>query len=342
LGAKREVNPAGKQEFRHVSAQPVLVPTFVASDFDTQVHELLVQIAPSAEGDKLVHVISLAVKAALSNLIPEAEVMGFSNGDVLRGTAFAVAIPEVDIVLNADPNAIIERLRDRASRPLSHASKLDARTLQKALLRACIDELAAVPGFKFRRSAFKSQEPKVTFMAEMHGKAIPIDFSVNTATPLHNAALLAECGQIEPRAKELILFVRRWAKDRGVSHAAKGHLSPYAWSLLVIYFLQVWDEQGEPLLSKITSFKLPSGLLRKQHKECKTQMTDPSEISAQVTSVACLFEQFVHFYTKTFNSRNEAVSVRAGTRKPPSTSLPLHIVTLESGATRAELMPTEQ
>merc|ERR1711920_1007413 len=146
---------------------------------------------------------------------------------------------------------------------------------------------------KFRRSVFKGQEPKVTLIAEMNGKAIPIDFSVNTTTPLHNAALLTECGQIEPRAKQLILFVRRWAKDRGVSHAAKGHLSPYAWSLLVIYFLQVWDERGEPLLSNVTTFKMSSGLLRKQHKERKNEMTNPAEISAQVPSVACLFEKFV-------------------------------------------------
>jgi len=330
--AKREVNPAGKQEFRQVSAKPVVAPTFSASDLDAQVQELLVQIAPSAEGDKLVQDIAAAVKKALSNLIPEADVMGFASGDVLRGTAFAVAIPEVDIILNATPSAIVERLQSRASRPLPHAAKLDARKLQKSMLRACTDELTVAPQFKFRRSAFKGQEPKVTLMAEMNGKTIPIDFSVNTTTPLYNAALLTECGQIEPRAKELILLVRRWAKDRGVSHAAKGHLSPYAWSLLAIYFLQVWDGQGEALLPNITSFKMSSGLLRKQQKQQRSEHAECSQNSAQV-SVACLFEQFVRFYTKTFNWRNEAVSVRTGKRAPPSMSLPLHIVTLETGST---------
>merc|ERR1719235_1713783 len=204
------------------------------------------------------------------------------------------------------------------------------------MLRACTDELTTDPRFKFRRSAFKGQEPKVTLMAEMNGKAIPIDFSVNTTTPLYNAALLTECGQIEPRAKELILLVRRWAKDRGISHAAKGHLSPYAWSLLAIYFLQVWDGQGEPLLPNITSFKMSSGLLRKQQKQQKNEHAVASQGSAHL-SVACLFEEFVRFYTKTFNWRNEAVSVRAGKRAPPSMSLPLHIVTLENGSTDVAL-----
>merc|ERR1719356_876383 len=221
---------------------------------------------------------------ALSNLIPEADVMGFASGDVLRGTAFAVAIPEVDIILNATPTAIVERLQSRASRPLPHAAKLDARKLQKSMLRACTDELTMGPHFKFRRSAFKGQEPKVTLMAEINGKTIPIDFSVNTTTPLYNAALLTECGQIEPRAKELILLVRMWAKDRGISHAAKGHLSPYAWSLLVIYFLQVWEGQGDPLLPNITSFKMSSGLLRKQQKEQQNQQSSRVEKSAQSAS----------------------------------------------------------
>ena len=43
---------------------------------------------------------------------------------------------------------------------------------------------------------------------------------------------------LNPLAEELILVIRRWAKDRGISHAAKGHLSPYAWMLLAVYYLQ--------------------------------------------------------------------------------------------------------
>merc|ERR1712048_623683 len=58
---------------------------------------------------------------------------------------------------------------------------------------------------------------------------------------------------------------------------------------------------------------------------------------AQTYSVACLFEQFVRFYTTKFNWRNEAVSIRAGTRAPPSVTLPLHIVTLENGSTDVAL-----
>merc|ERR1719440_2024980 len=77
---------------------------------------------------------------------------------------------------------------------------------------------------------------------------------------------------------------------------------------------------------------MSSGLLLKQQKEKKDEHANASQDSAQI-SVACLFEEFVRFYTKTFNWRNEAVSVCAGKRAPPSMSLPLHIVTLENGST---------
>jgi len=330
---KGQENPAGKQEYRQESSQPVVAPTFCANGFDSQIEELLGQIAPSPEGDKLVREIVAAVKKSLINLIPEAEVMGFASGDVLRGTAFAVAIPEVDIILSANPSVLVERLKYRASHPLPHAARLAPLKLQKSMLRACTDELTATLGFKFRRSAFKGAEPKVTLMVELNGRSIPIDFSVNTITPLHNAALLTECGQIDPRAKQLILFVRRWAKDRGISHAAKGHLSPYSWSLLVIYFLQVWDGQETPVLPGIASFKIASSLLRKKHKE---QQADCSaavvQASSGANSTACLFKEFLRFYMYTFDWRNEAVSVRAGTRLPPAMSLPLQIVTLPDGS----------
>jgi len=331
----RESNPAGRQDYKQESTKPVVAPTFKADDFDTQVEELVAQIVPSVEGDKLVQNIAVAIKKGVSILLPEAEVMGFATGDVLRGTAFAVAIPEVDIILTASPSVLVESLKS-GSRPIGHASKLDLSKLQKAVLRACTDVLTAIPGFKFRRSAFKGTEPKVTLMVEMNGRTFPVDFSINAITPLHNAALLTECGHIDQRAKELTLLVRRWAKDRGISHAAKSHLSPYAWSLLAIYFLQVWDGQEPPLLPNITCFKMAACLLRKQQQRRQSQVVDsphPDQRSAQSDlPVAFLFKEFFRFYAELFDWRNEAVSVRVGKRGPAATPLPLHIVTLENGS----------
>jgi hypothetical protein len=263
-GRRPQKQPAvQKIDLRQDSKMPVCAPSFKSNQLDEQIHELLPQITPSSEAERVAEELALCAKRAIQQLFPEVDVVGFASGDIVRGTAFGVAVPEVDIVASASPQVLIEHLQDRLSKGGLSMARLDARKLQKSAIRACTDQLVSVGGFKFRRSAFRGQEPKVTLMAPpalgISGKAIPVDFSVNSVTPLYNAALLTECGHIDARAKALILLVKRWAKDRGVCHAAKGHLAPYAWTVLTVYFMQV-GIAGYPLLPALQGFKQLSGL----------------------------------------------------------------------------------
>lgn len=340
-----KMQPRGpeKQDFRQPSTQPVQAPTFASQGFADEVEELLSQIAPTKEGDRVVQELARVVRQTLSKMIPEVEVVGFASADPMRGTAFGVAVPEVDIVVSASPEVLAARLHGRLAPRSMVPLQLDARKLQKSAIRACTDRLVASGGFKFRRSAFRGQEPKVTLLAPSalgaHSEAVPIDFSVNSTTPLYNAALLTECGQIEPRAKALILLVKRWAKDRGVCHAAKGHLSPYSWSLLTIYFLQVSDIEEGPLLPPLEGFARSYGLAGKPGANlAAAQASTKTKWNSQVAegvprkTVADLFKEFVRFY-KDFDWRGEAVCVRLGKRGPPDLALPLHIVLHEDGKT---------
>jgi len=321
---------------RQISKVPVFAPSFNAQVFTKQVDELLAQMTPSAEADQLVAGIAAHAEQAIKSIFPEGEVVGFATGDVVRGTAFGVAVPEVDIIASARPDILLEHLRERLWKGGMPKCKLDARKIQKSAIRHWTDLLVTPEvGFKFRRSAFRSQDPKVTLIAPskfgVSGRAIPIDFSVNYVTPLHNMALITECKQIEPRAKELILLVKRWAKDRGVCHASKGHLAPYAWTLLAVYFLQV-GVPGGPLLPPLQGFKRASGLAMRSgavkvaalgnNNEWKA----PTEGPAATMSVGELFQAFCAFYATEVDWRKEAVSVRLGTRSAPNLNLPLHIV----------------
>jgi len=314
------------------------------------VDELLRQISPTPEGDRVVQQLAQNIRQTLRRIIPEVEVVGFASGDLVRGTAFGVAVPEVDIVVNVSPSVLAARLQGRLAPRNASAVQLDVRKLQKSAIRACTDRLVSNGGFKFRRSAFRGQEPKVTLLAPsslgIYSEAIPIDFSVNSTTPLYNAALLTECGQMEPRAKLLILLVKRWAKDRGVCHAAKGHLSPFSWTLLTIYFLQVGVLDEGPLLPPLEGFELSSGLAG-QPMAVTTALTRqrmagtasgrqkwvPPAGNVPRKSVAALFADFVHFYSRLFDWRNEAVSVRLGERAPPDLTLPLHIIVHDDSST---------
>mmetsp|Transcript_42703 Transcript_42703/g.90996 ORF Transcript_42703/g.90996 Transcript_42703/m.90996 type:complete len:537 (-) Transcript_42703:95-1705(-) len=325
-----------KPDFRQPSTQPVQAPTFVAQGFADEVEELMNQISPTKEGDRVVQELTHVVRQTLRQMIPEVEVVGFASADPMRGTAFGVAVPEVDIVVSASPEVLAARLHGRLAPRSTVPLQLDARKLQKSAIRACTDRLVASGGFKFRRSAFRGQEPKVTLLAPsalgVHSEAVPVDFSVNSTTPLYNAALLTECGQIEPRAKALILLVKRWAKDRGVCHAAKGHLSPYAWSLLTIYYLQVGVTEEGALLPPLDKFALSKGLLGPPGLAAPEVSALPSRrTSVTGKQVGELFRDFVTFYSKTFDWRNEAISVRTGKRGPPDLALPLHIVLHEDG-----------
>merc|ERR1719460_2887729 len=292
---------------------------------------------PTQADDVIVGKLASRVRQAIRPLIPEVEVVGFASGDLSRNKAFGVAVPEVDIIANVNPSVLAERLGGRMN--YTNAMKLDSRKLQKSAIRACCDRLVSVGGFKFGRSAFRGDEPKVTLLVPasfgLSNDSIPIDFSVNAATPLHNAALLTECGQMEPRARELILMVKRWAKDRGICHAAKGHLSPYTWGLLTIFFLQTNDQ---PLLPKLAEFKMASGLM----DSSVAGGSPPGSWKPSANcdkSVGTLFKEFLNFYNSQFDWATEAISVRSASRQKPGTKLPLHVIVHDDGKT-SEVAPS--
>jgi len=219
------------------------------------------------------------------------------------------------------------------------SAKLDARKLQKSAIRACTDQLVSTGTFKFRRSAFRGDEPKVTMIAPstMDGceQGIPINLSVNTVTPIYNAVVLSECGRMEPRTKDLVLLVKRWAKDRGLCHTAKGHLPPYAWTLLAVYYLQVAAlEDDQPLLPPLEGTRALSAQAAKGAlQEPPAEPPAERENRTPQLSIGELFRGFLQFYAKDFNWRGEAVSVRKGKRGAPDIKVHIHIILHDDGKT---------
>jgi len=306
-----------KPEIRKPSAVPVQAPTFVAEGWDAEVQELLQKISPNAESRAAVDTISRMVTCHLKQLFPNATVDGFATSNPLGGAAFGVAVPEVDIVVALDSKTCC-----------TNRSTQDVSKQQKALIRTCTDRLVSNGAFKFRRSAFRGFEPKVTLISPVVGKSqatMPINLSVNAASPARCAAIFEACSQLDFRAQALILLVRRWAKDRGVSHAAKGHLSPYCWMLLAIYYLQVGLDSAEegPVLPALAPFA-KAGHLPKTSEDGRPACKKPA---------AELFKGFFQFYHQSFNWRNEAVSVLLGQRLPPDASLPVAILLHDDGKT---------
>jgi len=304
-----------KPEVRKPSAMPVKAPTFQATGWEAEIKELLATIMPDSKSRAAVEAIAKSVKRALVTELGSVEVDGFACANPLGSAAFGVAVPEVDIVVTVDPKSCSVRSTDNAK-------------LMKSLIRSCTDCLVSHGAFKFRRSAFRGTEPKVTLIApaiKPNEATVPVNLSVNAASPARCAALFEACGQLDERAQEVILLIRRWAKDRGVSHAAKGHLSPYCWMLMAIYYLQVGfvgagAEEKVSVLPPLASLARKGSLPKKVPSPCST-------------STAELFKGFLDFYSNRFDWRNEAVSVCLGKRSPPAATVPVHVLLHEDGKT---------
>jgi len=331
--------PSHEHEVRQTSNKPVLARTFETERFVDQIDELITQIEPSPQCNRMVQELAQRVKMRLQEMIPEVEVVGIVSGDISRGTAFAVAVPEVEIIVEVGNRQLVAGLQKQVRKNTIPPSRLEPRKLQKLAVRLCTDYLVQSGCYKFRRSAFRAMEPKVTLMAPpvpgISNQAVAFDFSVNCGMSLYNSALIDEIALIEPRAKNLILLVRRFAKDRGICHAPKGHLPPYAWTLLVVYYLQVGVEEG-PLLPALQGFKMVQGLVVRRGRAGVDangeKLLDEWKPPECQLSVAELFEGFIQFYKDRVNWSEEAVSVRRARRMAPPLALQLHSIVHEDGS----------
>ena len=77
-------------------------------------------------------------------------------------------------------------------------------------------------------------------------EGLPIHLFSSTAY-FDEGALLSENEQTGAHTEDLICFVRREAKDRGMSHTANGHLCPNARTVRASYIMQVLTHEiGKP------------------------------------------------------------------------------------------------
>jgi len=319
--AADKADPPQKVEVWKPSVAPVQAPTFSGQGWEAESEELLLQMTPTAETNEAVAEIALAVKRVVAPLLPGAEVTGFVGASLSSGKAFGVAVPEVDIVISATPESMAARAGSRSPGKQGGGEKTPLQ-LRKSTVRACTDRLVSEAGFRFRRSAFRGEEPKVVVISPQTLHSVPMSLSVNTVTPVYTAALLAECVRLEPRTQGVVLLVKRWAKDRGLCHVARGHFSLYAWTLLSVYFLQAGEEG---LLPPLRTERTSTGLA--VHGQAPTERGPPRGDA----TVGDLLRAFFRFYGSQFDWRTEAVSVRAGRRGAPDARLPLHIICDEEG-----------
>jgi len=293
-------------------AEPRQLLKFQATGFEAEVQELLAQISRTPEGEQIAEQCVQLVSKALSASLSAAAVLAYVGGNCLAPSEFATASPQIHVALYVDSSA---------KGPIGCRRKA-----QKALIRTYTDHLVKVAGFRFRRSAYATDDPLVSLVTPplpaCGDQSISIDFSVNSASPFHMHNLISVVGSLDHRAESLILLVRRWAQDRGIAHITAGHLGEYAWALLTVFFLQV-APGSDVALPPIT------GASKSEARQAAAART------GALKSTAELFQNFAAFYAKDFDWKNEGISVRLARRAGPQ--IPVHFV-VEGG--KKEIAPT--
>ncbi|CEI62905.1 hypothetical protein FVEN_g525 [Fusarium venenatum] len=92
------------------------------------------------------------------------------------------------------------------------------------------------------------------------GAGVQCDINFSAHLALHNTALLRCYSHTDPRVRPMVLFVKHWAKIRGINSGYRGTLSSYGYVLMVLHYLvNVADPFVSPNL-QLFSPPLPPGL----------------------------------------------------------------------------------
>lgn len=301
-----------KSEVREAREAKAIYESKGRKSFEDEVAELLVSVLPGLESRRRAEDIAQLAQQAIRQQFPDAEVNAFAYASVMISGPFAVAVPDIDLVVSTNPEGL--KTSGKTFRMPKACS--DEKTLQKALLRACADRLVNNGGFKFRRSYFRGSVPKLTFLAptcDME-ENLAVDLYVNSAKPFQHAALLAECAHLDVRTRGLLAILRCWAKSRAVCHASRGHPSPYAWNILAIYFLQ---ECGMlPALEQFPAASLlipPGGQAQATEREFRPSWRKTGSDLTEATAGSLLKDMF-RFFNTDFHWEKHVISILASRR----------------------------
>lgn len=117
-------------------------------------------------------------------------------------------------------------------------------TERTANARAIKQLAQCLPKYNFNvvQSLPYARRPLVTIQDQTgEGGIVDCDVSINNTLPLGNTTLLRSYARLDARVRPLVLLVKKWSKVRLVCGASNGNLSSYAWTIMVIYFLQLVD-----------------------------------------------------------------------------------------------------
>mmetsp|Transcript_1092 Transcript_1092/g.3399 ORF Transcript_1092/g.3399 Transcript_1092/m.3399 type:complete len:437 (-) Transcript_1092:1187-2497(-) len=144
------------------------------------------------------------------------------------------------------------------------------------------------------------------------------DLSFGSRDGIVNSFLLKAYSELQPKFRDLTLLIKLWAKRRRVGDASKGYLSSYAWTLLVLFYLQ--STSAIPVIDVVPALRLlSSSQLTLQQREnllwlmryFKAHATEVRPVSTK-SGVAELLDGFFDYYARQSTLGTSVVSTRKG------------------------------
>lgn len=156
--------------------------------------------------------------------------------------------------------------------------------------------------------------------------SLHVDVCVNNILAVKNTQLLKAYADLDERFRYLCMLVKMWAKRRDLNDAYNGTLSSYAYTLLVIHYLQTLDKPALPCLQRMVNGKVVSddseipleatgnGGSREYNTYFDRSLTSKEYSSENTDPVHELLVGFFYYYAYVFHYDTDLASIRLGKR----------------------------
>lgn len=140
------------------------------------------------------------------------------------------------------------------------------------------------------------------------------DLSFSNYMALYNTVLLKRYSELDERVQPIVYAVKKLMKERKTLGTRSGFVSSYAYTLMVIYFLQQVQPPVLPSLQEVDD--LPEKLIERNNVAFLNDLTtlQDSWNRENCMSTGTLFVSFMDFYAYDFDYKNCSVCIKT-TRK---------------------------
>ncbi|MGH0163446.1 UNVERIFIED_CONTAM: hypothetical protein FKN15_049047 [Acipenser sinensis] len=180
-----------------------------------------------------------------------------------------------------------------------------------------IENLAKVlrkhPGLRNILPITTAKVPIVKFVHMRTG--LEGDISLYNTLALHNTRLLAAYASIDPRVKYLCYTMKVFSKVCDIGDASRGSLSSYAYTLMVLYFLQQRKQPVIPVLQEIYDGpgkpeEIVDGWNVYFFDDLSNLPNRWPQFGNNTESVGELWLGMLQFYTEEFDFKEHVISIR--------------------------------